>query len=165
MKTIFKITGIYLVLILSTGCATAPLPEPKLFIDQAVWSDTKKDKVYSACLSALTIEGYAIHPMGTNKDVGLIVTQSREFNFQNSDDIMCYYTLQIIITEIQDNKVMINVNAVNAGYKWENSYEPSKPYLKHYMNEKVADHIDKFYNQLDILLGKAENYKRDKSLF
>jgi len=49
------------------GCATTPPAEPKFYINQAVWNNTTKDKAYSACLSAMTIERFAVHPLGTKK--------------------------------------------------------------------------------------------------
>jgi len=33
------------------------------------------------------------------------------------------------------------------------------------MSDIIADHIDKFFGQIDLLLGKAEHYKKDKPLF
>ncbi len=59
---------------------------------------------------------------------------------------------------------MINVNAVDTYYNWK-GYDPGKYNVQPYMGDIIAVHIEKFFGQLDILLGKAEYYKKDKPIF
>ncbi len=132
--------------------------EPPL-IDQAIWSETTKDKVFNACLAAVTMVGYAVDPLGTNKDIGLIITKPISFNYKYRDDIVCYYTLQIVVTEIQHNKVMVNVNAVDKNYDWK-SYNPGESVMQGYFDNKIAPDFQKFFAQIDNVLGKAESYRK-----
>lgn len=159
MNAAFRVISICLSLFLLAGCATTPPPEPKITINQAIWSGTTKDKVYSACLAAVAIEGFAVHPMGTNKDSGLIVTKPKDFNYESDTNIECHYTLQVVVTETQDNKVMVNVNAVDKNYDYK-SYDPGVNTMKRYFNDRVADDSQMFFAQLDNLLGKAEFYRQ-----
>lgn len=161
----FKFIGACLTLFVLVGCATTPPPEQKKFVNQAIWPETTTDQVYSACMAALNMESYAIHPTGTNKDVGLIVTKPREFPYTGFNGVTCYYTLQVMVVPTRDKKVMVNVNAVEAGYKFEGKYGPPENYAKRHVSDTVAVHIDGFFAQLDTLLGKAEMYKQDKVLF
>ena len=159
MNATFRVIIIWLSLFVVAGCATTPPPEPKITIEQAIWSGTTKDKVYSACLAAVAMEGFAVHPMGTNKDSGLIVTKPKDFDYESNSSIECHYTLQIVVTETQDTKVMVNVNAVDKNYDYK-GYDPGKNTMTRYFNDRVADDSRKFFAQLDTLLGKAEYYKQ-----
>jgi hypothetical protein len=159
MNATFKVICICLSLFVLAGCATTPPSEPKLTIDQAIWSGTTKDKVYNACLAAVAMGGFAVHPLGTNKESGLIVTKPENFSYNSNDDIECHYTLQVLVTETQDNKVMVNVNAVDKNYDYK-GYDPGKNTMKDYFKDRVADDFEKFFAQLDNLLGKAEYYRQ-----
>jgi hypothetical protein len=169
MKQILKLLAICLSLFVLAGCITAPLPKP--FIDQAIWPETTKDKIYNACLTALTLEGFDIHPLGTSKENGLIVTGQRKFIFQTDkarfSEIICYYNLQCLVAEAQDNKVTVIVNVVNPGWKYTEKivfWGIGDDDIKSYINNRAAEALEKFFAQLDILLGKAEYYRCDKVL-
>jgi len=159
MNATFRVIGICLSLLVLAGCATTPPPEPKITIEQAIWSGTTKDKVYNACLAAVAMEGFAVHPLGTNKDSGLIVTKPKNFDHESNSSIKCHYTLQIVVTETQDNKVMVNVNAVDRNYDYK-GYDPGVNTMTRYFNDRAADDSQKFFAQLDNLLGKAEYYRQ-----
>ncbi len=122
MKICFKVMGIWLSLItiVSAGCATAPLPPRQQFIDQAIWPKTTRDKVFNACLTALTLEGFDIHPLATSKENGLIVTGKRKFFYEGQNviirQVICYYSLQLIVNQTGDNRVMLAVH-VKPGWK------------------------------------------------
>lgn len=164
MKNILK-SIIFLIFIVSFGCASAPVAQQKSFVDQAIWNQTTKDKVYSACLTALTMANIAIHPLGINMESGIIVTKPRERHIGYGDKkTVWHYTLQITVFENQDKKVMVTLTAVNAGYNGRPP-EPELTDMRRYFNENIADDAENFFNQLDNLLGKAEYYRPGKVLF
>jgi len=143
--------------------ATQP-PKETLLIDQAVWSKTTKDKAFDACLAAVAMAGFAVNPLGTKKDIGLIMTneisfQRRHVRWSGYSDIICKYTLQIVVTEIKDNKVMINLNALNTNYDWE-EYNPGETEVRSFFDNKIALDFQEFFAHLENLLGKAESYRK-----
>lgn len=97
MKAIFKVL-IFSILFAAFGCASAPIPQQKSFSDQAIWNQTTKDKVYGACVTALTMANIAVHPLGINKESGIIVTRPRERHIGYGDKTtVWHYTLQISV--------------------------------------------------------------------
>lgn len=106
----------------------------------------------------------AVHPLGINKESGIIVTapRKRHIDFRGKTTIW-HYTLQISVFENRDKKVMVTLTAVNAGY---NGHPPGPEMtdMRRYFNENIANDAD-FFNQLDTLLGKAEYYRLGKALF
>jgi len=149
-----------------TGCVTAPVK--KTFIDQAIWPETTKDKVYTACLMALQMERFDIHPLGTSLESGLIVTgQEKFYPFQGDREVIGYYKMQILVSETQENKIMVNVNVKgswtdlgqNVGYMG-----LGEDVVENKINNRVAEDLERFFTRLDILLGKAEYYRGDKVL-
>ncbi|MFO7559019.1 MAG: hypothetical protein R6X10_09340 [Desulfobacterales bacterium] len=165
MKEPFKFSIIFLGLFVLAGCATVPLQQ-KSFIDQAIWNETTKDKVFDACLTALTISNIAVHPLGINKESGLIVTKPRLRYLDGSGNktTIWHYTLQILVSGTQGNKVMVTATAVDAGYNG----RPPEPWMtdmRQYFNDSIAHDLESFFTQLDILLGKAEYHRSGKVLF
>lgn len=172
MKKIHYMFGFYLLLLGLAGCVTTTPPvttPPEHYISQAIWGNTTQDKVYSACLTALTIERFSLNPVGTRKSEGLIMSNRRSFNFKEYigkayGRVECYYTLQIVVTEKQQGKVAVFLNAVDAAYDFDGG-DPGLDYVRPYMNNVITTDIKKLFEQLDILLGKAEYYQRDRSIF
>lgn len=164
MKSIFNNFNL-IIFCLLVGCATTPVSQQKPYIDQAIWNKVAKGKVYDACLTALTMANIAVHPLGINKESGIIVTEARKrhIDFRGKTTIW-HYTLQISVFEKQDNKVMVTLTAVNAGYNG-NPPGPEMTDMRRYFNESIANDAEKFFNQLDALLGKAEYYRPGKALF
>nr|QIV52832.1 hypothetical protein [uncultured bacterium] len=105
------------------------------------------------------MEGFAVHPMGTNKEIGLIITKPNSFRYLNNQKVLIHYTLQISVNEIQGNKIMVNFNDVDLNYDWE-GYDPGRDAVKSYYNNRKAEDFEKLFAQLDNLLGKAESYRQ-----
>jgi hypothetical protein len=107
----------------------------------------------------------AFHPLGINKESGIIVTKPRGRHIEYGGKItFWHYTLQILIFENQDKKVMVTLTAVDVGY---NGLPPKPEFtdMRRYFNESIANDAELFFNQLDNLLGKAEYYRPGKVLF
>lgn len=172
MKKNFRVICICLAFFVFAGCATKPVTAPKFYIDQAVWLETSKDNVYNAVMTALAMEGYSIHPISTQKQLGIIVTNPREFLWDVPEpDANCFYTLQFLVAETQDGRILINVNPMEVGIRRSSTDVQRSTSLSslnadagRFMNDRIADHIDKVFAQLDLLLGKANSYKKDRSL-
>jgi len=64
------------------------------------------------------------------------------------------------VTETQDNKIMVNVNAVDRNYDHQ-GYDPGVHTMTRYFNDRVADDSQKFFARLDMLLGKAAYYRQE----
>lgn len=157
--------GIVLVILLGfSGCASAPAAQQKPFVDQAIWNQTTKDKVYSACLTALTMANIAVHPVGIEKESGIIVTKPRGRHISYPKATFWHYTLQITIFENTDNKVIVSLTAVDVGSNG-SPPEPGWREMRHYFNDSIANDAEVFFNQLDNLLGKADSYRTGKVLF
>ena len=169
MKKYFKVFCIWLHVLLLAGCVTMMAPvQKKPFIDQAIWPKTTKDKVYTACLTALQMQGISIHPLATSKESGLIIIEEKDFDLEGCPWELGYYKFQILVSELQDNKIMVDVN-VTASWKerytdrWGNPGY-TKDDVNNTLNNRVAEDLKKFFTQLDILMGKAEYYRSDKIL-
>lgn len=164
MKNIFK-SIVLLFFFVMIGCAAAPVAQQKSFVDQAVWKQITKDKVYGACLTALTMANIAVHPLGINKESGIIVTKPRERHIEYRDKrTIWHYTLQISVFENQEKKIMVTLTAVDAGYNGRPP-GPEMTEMRRYFNENIANDAEIFFSQLDNLLGKAEYYRPGKVLF
>lgn len=163
MKGAVKVI-IWLMLLVLFGCASTPVAQQKPFIDQAIWNQTTKDKVYSACLTALTMENIAVHPLGIEKESGIIVTKPRGRHISYPKATFWHYTLQITIFEKQDNKVIVSLTAVDVGSNG-SPPDPGWTEMRRYFNDSIANDAEAFFNQLDNLLGKAEYYRTGKVLF
>ncbi len=164
MGEIFPLAGLSAVLLFS-GCAATVTP-PKAFADQALWTNVSKDKAFSACLTALQLEGFEIHPMGTNKDTGLIVTGKVEFYpFENFDLIKGYYSLQILVSEIRKNEVMVDFQ-VKASWRktdpgaWGFNLED----LQNRINNRVSEDLARVFSRMEALLGKPEKKRGGRVL-
>ena len=171
MKQHLKSVFIPLYVLLLAGCGgvlnmrTYDFKPPPLkpFIDQAIWSNATKDKAYTACLTALHMRGFNIHPMGTSKESGLIIVGSVDVS-GDSSIVKCSYSMQILVSEVPNNKVMVNVNPrgfykpinLPSDFLYNKSYELS---LKNTLNNRIATDMEKFFAQMDTLLGKAESHR------
>ena len=156
---------IWLCVLVLTGCATTASPT-KSFIDQAIWPDTTKNNVYTACLTALQMEGFDIHPLGTSKVSGIIITgQVGFYPFKDFTLVKGYYNLQILVSELKDNKVKLDVK-VKASWKKidPGAWGYNKNELQNRINNKVSEDLERLFTRLDILLGKAEYYRGDRVL-
>lgn len=130
----------------STGCATAPAK--KTFIDQAIWPETTKGKVYTACITALQMEGFDIHPLGTSLESGLIVTGQEKFYPLGTREVIGFYKLQILVSETKENKIMFNVNVKcswtdlgeNVGY-----LGLGEDVVENEINNRVAEDLGSFF--------------------
>ena len=151
-----------------TGCATTPtMPtapvQRKTYTDQAIWSKTTKDKAYSACVTALHMEGFELLPLLASKESGIVITKSRRIYPHKKYWIACY-KLQILVAEVQDNKVMVDLK-IKADPDIPSSWDKNmkeKELIK--IDNRIAEDLKKLFARLDILLGKAEYY-RDGSLY
>ena len=172
MKQHLKVIFIPLCVVLLAGCVGSINPRTydfqppplKPFIDQAIWSKTTKDKVYTACLTALHMQGFSIHPLGTSKESGLIIVGSVETSL-NTSVVKCSYSMQILVSEMSNNKIMVNVNPKGlykpitlheSDFLYNKSYELS---FKNALNNKIAADMEKFFTQMDGFLGKAESHR------
>ena len=150
------------------GCATTPtIPaapvQRQTYIDQAIWSETTKDKAYSACVAALHMEGFDIPPLLASRESGIIIPNSRRI-YPHKKYWIASYKLQILVTEVQDNKVMVDLKVKadpDIASSWDEN-EKEKERIN--VNNRIAEDLKKFFSQLDILLGKAEHYRCDKVL-
>ena len=159
LKTnVFAVTSIILITLI-VGCATVPMPK-RTFTDQAIWSKVTKDKAYTACLTTLQMQGYDIHPLSTSKESGLIIAEHDKFTLIG--DVTGHYKLQILISEMADNKIMIDLN-VKAGYRVAAAWA-TKETVKIKLNNRIAGDVDELFAQLDILLGEAEYYRSNRTL-
>lgn len=169
MKTYPKVLGILLCVLLLTGCVTMMTPvQKKTFIDQAIWPKTTKDKVYTACLTALQMQDISIHPSGMSKESGIIIIEEKDFVLMGCPWELGYYKFQIRVSELQDGKILVDIN-VKASWKekytdrWGNPGYTMND-VNSSLNNRVAEDLEKFFTQLDILIGKAEYYRGDKVL-
>ncbi len=152
-----KKTLALLCIVFFTGCAAVA---PIAFINQAVWPGATKDKAYSACLTALQLEGFEIHPSGTSKESGLIIATHGPFKVYPV--ILGNYRLQIMVSEIQDGKLMVDVK-VKASYEDVSGNDipiltPTD--LQNRINNQVAADLEKVFAQMEALMGKVEYYRR-----
>lgn len=146
-----------LCVLLLAGCAAVA---PISFINQGIWPSATKDKVYSACLTALQLEGLSIHPLGTSKESGLIIAEQDPWLL--SPAIEGHYRLQIMVSEVQDGKIMVDVK-VKASYKDISGDDMpiiTPTAFKNKVNNKVAADLENVFSQMEALVGKAEYYKR-----
>ena len=172
MKRSLKVISISLCIVLLAGCAanlnlrTYDFQPPPLesFIDQAIWSNATKDKVYTSCVTALHLQDFGVHPMGTSKESGLIVVRQTKIDKATGGYVQSSYSLQILVYELPDNKVMVDVNPKGL-YQTRNlpdtlTYNKSYELLfKNKINNKVAADMKIFFTQMDTLLGKAEYHR------
>jgi len=152
----------WLCILLTTGCI-APV-KPINFINRATWHNTTKDKLYSACLTSLQVQGFNIYPSGTSKESGLIIAEREPFVpiapgvvYQGVEG---FYRLQIMVSEVQDNKIMVDIN-VKAS--WRGKAEGillSKEHLQNCINNQLAEDMEQLFLQMENLVGKADYYRR-----
>jgi len=165
---------IWLCLLTLTACMTPPkiVTPAKSWIDRAIWPNTSQDKAYTACLTALQMQSFDIDPLRTSKASGLIIVEQTFYPVAEFRAITGHYKLQILISELSDNKAVVNVN-VKASFKVAKGNRNRKvlPYLIHNqddlhnkINNKLAEDLGAFFTQLDILLGKAEYHRADRVL-
>lgn len=146
-----------------TGCATTTAPlQRKMYTDQASWPKTTKDKVYTACVTALHIEGFGVPPLGMSRENGIIITKGVRAFPKGGEGNTTYYSFQILITEVQDNKVMVDVNAKVGGGVSSDFTDDDVECVRIKINNMIAEDLKKFFTRLDILLGKAEYYRDDR---
>lgn len=173
MKKHLKVINILLCIFLLAGCATIKVTTvPKKYIGQVTWSETTKDKVFAVCLTALQMGDFSIHPLGTSKESGLIIVNKVNFYpFSESNEVQAHYKLQILVSELLGNKVMVDIN-VKASRSvigdpswryWNNKGETKKEVLNRISN-RVSEDLEKFFTQLNVLLGKTGHYGDDKVL-
>jgi hypothetical protein len=172
MKHHLKEFSITLCVLLLVGCAgnlnlrTQDFHPPPLkpFIDQAVWSKLTKDKVYAECLTALHMQGFSLHPMGTSKESGLIIVRQVEIPTHTGGYVKSSYSLQLLVYELSDGKIMVSVNPKGI-YRTRNlppelvnndSYERL---FKNGINNKVAADMKHLFAQLETLLGTTESQR------
>ena len=165
---------IWLCFLILTACIAPPklVTPAKSWIDRAIWPDTPQDKAYTACLTALQMQSFDIDPLRTSKASGLIIVEQTFCPVQEFRAITGHYKLQMLISELSDNKAVVNVN-VKASYEMAkgNRNRKALPYfinnqddLRNKINNKLAEDLATFFTQLDILLGKAEYHRTDRVL-
>ena len=146
-------------IVLVIGCATVPTTTPvqrKTHINQAIWSETTKDKVYTACVTALHMEGFGIYPAATSKESGIIVPKS--VIVRENKAVKSYYKLQILVTDVQDNRVMVDVKIKGEGTVM---HDYQKAFVRNEVDNRIAEDMEKLFTRLDIFLGKADYYRDD----
>ncbi len=154
----------WLCALLLAGCVTpAPRVIPDECIRQAIWSNTTKDKVYSACLVALQMQGLTIYPLGTSKESGLIITEEEKFTPSGYKSVIQgNYKFQILVSEVPGDKIMMDIKTT-AGWTLLNTEDYSVSNyenLNNTINNDLAAVLENVFNQINILVGKAEYYKR-----
>lgn len=173
MKMHLKMYSICLWILLLAGCVpthstqqTTPVISPKPYIDQAIWSNTTKDKIYAACLTALHMEGFKIHPVGTSEESGIIIPNKIKGFTYGSPERHIYYQLQILVAEIQGNKAMVDIKASSSASTMVPSHWDASTlhFVKAKINNKVSEDLDKFFARMDLLLGKAESRRAGQFL-
>jgi len=171
MKKHLKVCIIWLCVLLLAGCVTTnrtqqaiPVTPLKPYIDQAIWPNTTKDKVYAACLTALHMEGFGIYPLATSKESGIIIPEKVKCLTYGIPESHIYYKLQILVTKVQDNKAVVDIKISISGevpIAWDDN---TLHFVKNKINNKVSEDLEGFFTRMDILLGKAEYYRSDKVL-
>ncbi len=142
------------------GCVVPPVPIA--FINQATWPNATKDKVYTACLTSLQLQNFNIHPAGTSKESGLIIAERDPFALAGYDTrVEGLYRLQIMVSEISDNKIMVDIN-VKASYrdKEEGLWGGSAEYERNAVNNQLAADMEELFNQMERLVGGTPYYRR-----
>ncbi|MCK5879690.1 MAG: hypothetical protein KAH24_07915 [Holophagae bacterium] len=158
-------------ILLITGCMTkapsvalsvrAPEPVPrKTYIDQAIWANTTRNKVYDACVTALHMESFGVSPMRIKKESGIIIPNPVRM-VPHSKNNKTYYSLQILVAELKDSKVMVDIK-IKAGGNIPSSWSTDAARIR--VDNKLSEDLGKFFTRLDALLGKAEYY-RDNRLY
>lgn len=172
MKQHLKALSITLCVLLLAGCVGSlnlrtydfQPPPLKPFIDQAIWSKVTKDKVYTECITALHMQGLSLHPVGTSKESGLIIVRHVEIPTHTGGNVKSSYSLQLLVRELSDGKIMVSVNPKGI-YQTRNlsselanndSYERL---WKNGINNKVAVDMKHLFAQLEKLLGTAESQR------
>lgn len=144
-----------LLILFTIGCY--PTPPIRQIPSQALWSNTTKDKAYSACLTALQFMNFNLVPIGTSKESGLIIADRDPFRVDEINPRFTgSYKLQIMVSEINDRKIFIDVNvkASRSG--------PSGSGLerqKVIINNQVAADLEELFAQIERLVGKADYFK------
>lgn len=151
-----------LVIIILSACVSTPTPTLQPFVEHAVWSGPSRKEVFSACLTALQLEGLPLHPVGVNVDAGLIVTQDIEFYpYPNFNLIVGDYTLQILVSELPNGEVMVDFTPRGGwhetdpqvwGYKVET--------VQAIVNNRVSADLDSLLARIESLLGPANRVSR-----
>ncbi|MCG2774418.1 MAG: hypothetical protein L6406_01955 [Desulfobacterales bacterium] len=171
MKKHLKIYSIWLCVLLLGGCVTTnstqqatPVISLKPYIDQAIWPNTTKDKVYAACLTALHMEGFDILPLATSKESGIIIPKKIKGVTFGSPKSYIYYKLQILVAEVQDNRVMVDIK-VSISDKVPSVWDDNTlHFVKNKINNRVSGDLGRFFTRMDLLLGKAESRRDDRFL-
>jgi len=146
----------FLLLLFMIGCY--PAPPIQQIPSQGLWSNTTKDKAYSACLTALQFLNFNLVPIGTSKESGLIIADRDPFRVDDYNPRFTgSYKLQIMVSEINERKIFIDVNckATRSG--------PSNSGLARQwvvINNQIAADLDEFFTQVERLIGKADYFKR-----
>ncbi len=161
MKTSVKLFTILLYISLLAGCVSyeSHPPARQPFISQAIWSQQTKTKVYTTCLTALHMQGFNIHPLGTSQESGLIIVGATDV--LSNPNLNCSYSLQILISELPDNKVVVDINPkglfqpLNSVVHYKGNDEL---FFKNCVNNKIARDMATFFAQMDVFLGKAESH-------
>ena len=171
MKKHLKMYSIWLFVLLLGGCVTAnstqqalPVISVKPYIDQAIWPNTPKDKVYAACLTALHMESFDILPLATSKESGIIIPKKIKCFTYGIPKSYIYYKLQILVAEVQDNKAMVDIK-VSISDKAPSAWDDNTlHYVKNQINNRVSGDLGRFFTRMDLLLGKAESRRGDRFL-
>ena len=157
-NTMKKIWGLSLILLLS-GCLA--VPKPVSFINRATWQTTTKDKVYNACLTSLQFQNFNIHPLGTSKESGLIIAEREPFGFELDARIQGLYRLQIMVSEIADNKIMLDINVKASVRETEAGlWGMSDEYKHNVVNNQVALDMEELFTQIGNMVGIPEYSSR-----
>lgn len=152
------------------------IASPKPIINNAVWENTTKDKVYNNCITALHLRGYDLEPLMTSKESGLIVTKAANFYPPIWKQVWVggEYHLNILVYEAEGNKVSINIQIKGAKLF---DYEPKKggvfnryevpngenknigqfkqSEIKNGLSIKVSEDVEQFLLKLEAIQGKS----------
>ena len=127
-------------------------------INNAVWENITKEKVYNNCLAALHLEDFGLEPQLTSKESGLIVTSLIKFYPDPQYKLVGgEYYLNILVYESEGNDITIDIQV--KGARWykidDGAWGWKKSDMDNSVNNKISDDVGRFINKLESMQGKA----------